>query len=67
MGLSTSINKNNVYILDFGLSKFHVDLAGNLIPPKGEQTFQGTLRYCSIATHLHEVSLMLLFFTSQIP
>lgn len=55
MGPPNTIHKNKVYILDFGLSRFQTDLAGNIIPPKSEASFQGTLRYCSIATHMHRV------------
>ena len=41
-----------VYMIDFGLSKFHLDKNGNAFPAKKNCDFQGTLIYASINAHL---------------
>ena len=45
-------NKNQLYLIDFGLSKRYIDRLGNHIPRAVNKLFRGTLRYCSLNMHL---------------
>lgn len=56
MGRQDSPQKNTVYILDFGLSRFYVDVEGKLRPPRLKAGFRGTMRYASLASHLRQVN-----------
>ncbi|EGR32064.1 protein kinase domain protein [Ichthyophthirius multifiliis] len=44
-------NLNNVYIIDFGISKIYQNYEGKHIKFKEEKPFIGTTRYASIAAH----------------
>lgn len=48
---ATDFNKDNIYIIDFGLSKIYKDEQGKHIPYKDGKKLTGTARYASIATH----------------
>ena len=42
---------NNVYIVDFGLSRKFIDEKGNHLPIKSNQGIRGTLPFISMNTH----------------
>ena len=44
-------NKNKVYIIDFGLSKYYKNSNGEHIPLISGKKLCGTARYASISTH----------------
>ena len=46
------LNKDFVYIIDFGLAKFYKEANGQHIPFKDGKNLTGTARYASIHTHL---------------
>ena len=41
----------NVYLLDFGISKYYIEFDGKLIPKLINKPFVGTLRYASVNSH----------------
>ena len=43
---------DTLYLIDFGLSKIYCDSKNNHIKEKSNTSMCGTLRYCSINTHL---------------
>ena len=47
----TELNKDNIYIIDFGLAKAYKDTEGKHIPYRDGKNLTGTARYASIATH----------------
>jgi len=47
----TELNKDNIYIIDFGLAKAYRDSEGKHIPYRDGKNLTGTARYASIATH----------------
>lgn len=47
----TELNKDNIYIIDFGLAKAYRDTDGKHIPYRDGKNLTGTARYASIATH----------------
>lgn len=47
----TELNKDNIYIIDFGLAKAYKDTDGKHIPYRDGKNLTGTARYASIATH----------------
>lgn len=55
MGLPDLPDRGIVYILDFGLARFFADAKGKLRPPRQRASFRGTMRYCSVASHLRQV------------
>lgn len=40
-----------VYVVDFGLSKLHLDKKGRVLQPRKETDFRGTLTYASLNAH----------------
>lgn len=46
------INKDFVYIIDFGLAKFYKEANGQHIPFKEGKNLTGTARYASLNTHI---------------
>jgi tau tubulin kinase len=51
----TSEDKNNVYLVDFGLAKEHLDMQTNMpLIPRGNTDFRGTIPYASIHAHLKQ-------------
>lgn len=48
---ATELNKDNIYIIDFGLAKAFKDAEGKHIPYRDGKNLTGTARYASIATH----------------
>lgn len=55
MGQESSFDNDNVYVLDFGLARIFVDAEGNLRPERQRAGFRGTMRYCSISSHMRQV------------
>ena len=47
----TELNKDNIYVIDFGLAKAFKDSEGKHIPYRDGKNLTGTARYASIATH----------------
>lgn len=47
-------NAAKIYLIDFGLSRKHLDDDGNVLPPKGTAGFRGTAKYASINSHMHK-------------
>lgn len=47
----TELNKDNIYIIDFGLAKAYRDSEGKHIPYRDGKNLTGTARYASISTH----------------
>ena len=41
----------NIFMVDFGLAKIHLDKNSNAIPPKQNTDFRGTLTYASLNAH----------------
>ena len=41
----------NVYLVDFGISKYYIEFDGKLIPKMINKPFVGTLRYASVNSH----------------
>jgi tau tubulin kinase len=51
----TGDDKNQVYLVDFGLAKDHLDLATMLpLNPRGNTDFRGTIPYASINAHMKQ-------------
>lgn len=51
----TADDKSQVYLVDFGLAKEHLDLKTNMpIHPRGNTDFRGTIPYASINAHLKQ-------------
>lgn len=48
-----------VYMVDFGLAKFHLDRVGKVIPPRLNTDFRGTLTYASLNAHYKRVTEIL--------
>jgi serine/threonine protein kinase len=46
------LNKDFVYIIDFGLAKFYKEANGQHIPFKDGKNLTGTARYASLNTHI---------------
>ena len=46
------LNKDFVYIIDFGLAKFYKEASGQHIPFKDGKNLTGTARYASLNTHI---------------
>jgi serine/threonine protein kinase len=46
------LNKDFVYIIDFGLAKFYKEANGHHIPFKDGKNLTGTARYASLNTHI---------------
>ena len=44
-------NDINIFMVDFGLAKIHLDKNSNVIPPKQNTDFRGTLTYASLNAH----------------
>jgi len=44
-------NSNQVYMVDFGLAKQHLDGNGTAIPARTNTDFRGTLTYASVNAH----------------
>jgi len=40
-----------VYLVDFGLSKLHLDEDGAVLPPRKKSDFRGTIPYASLSAH----------------
>lgn len=47
----TDLNKDHIYIIDFGLAKTFRDSDGKHIPYRDGKNLTGTARYASISTH----------------
>ena len=43
--------RNHVYMVDFGLAKFHFDESGHPIPQRPNADFRGTVTYASLNAH----------------
>lgn len=51
MGKKTG-DDNNVYLVDFGLAKEHIDpITGQPIEPRRNTDFRGTIPYASLHAH----------------
>lgn len=48
----TEVNKNSVFIIDFGLAKCYRSSTGDHIPFREGKNLTGTARYASISTHI---------------
>lgn len=63
MGFQESaVERDTVFLLDFGLARLFVDEKGNIRKQRPVAGFRGTMRYCSINTHLRQVSSTLSTF-----
>ena len=49
--LGVPINDINIYIIDFGLAKMHLDKENKPFPPRSNTDFRGTLTYASLNAH----------------
>lgn len=45
-------DSNNLYLIDFGLAKEHLDQEGEAYPARTTTEFRGTIPYASLAAHL---------------
>ncbi|XP_017495042.1 PREDICTED: casein kinase I-like, partial [Rhagoletis zephyria] len=53
--MGTGVNKNQLYLIDFGLGKKYRDVVGNArrhIPNRGGKSLTGTARYASVNAHI---------------
>ncbi len=49
--LGVPINDINIYLVDFGLAKLHLDKDNKPFPPRSNTDFRGTLTYASLNAH----------------
>ena len=49
--LGVPINDINIYLIDFGLAKIHLDKENKPFPPRSNTDFRGTLTYASLNAH----------------
>ncbi|EFO24052.1 hypothetical protein LOAG_04429 [Loa loa] len=49
--LGISKESRNIYIFDFGLSRFYRNQDGSILPAKRRTGFRGTTRYASLRAH----------------
>jgi len=49
--LGLPINDINIYLIDFGLAKIHLDKENKPFPPRANTDFRGTLTYASLNAH----------------
>ena len=49
--LGVPINDINIYLIDFGLAKIHLDKNYKPFPPRSNTDFRGTLTYASLNAH----------------
>ena len=47
-------NKKEVFLVDFGLGKQHLDGDGEPYPPRTQTDFRGTIPYASLASHFNQ-------------
>jgi serine/threonine protein kinase len=45
------LTEKKVFIVDFGISKLHLDTQGNVFPKRAKVDFRGTLSYASLNSH----------------
>jgi serine/threonine protein kinase len=57
MGLYT--NENQVYMVDYGLAKVHLNSFGKPLPPRDNTDFRGTLTYASLNAHYKKVIILI--------
>ncbi|VDK42447.1 unnamed protein product [Gongylonema pulchrum] len=58
-------NSRNIYIFDFGLSRFYKDKSGVMIPAKNHAGFRGTTRYASVRAHQKQELGSCFFFSKN--
>jgi len=60
------ILQKTVYMVDFGLSKIHLDKNGKPFPPRQNTDFRGTLTYASLNAHLKKVKETFIKFLNNL-